>query len=65
MNAHYLPLICFVFLTIQPEFGDILEFSSRGPCGIKVASHYAIFVGDEKIPGKKEEDNIFDMLSMT
>ncbi|XDV36665.1 hypothetical protein PO909_006405 [Leuciscus waleckii] len=50
------------FKTNQPEFGDILEFPTRGPCRIKVASHYAIFVGDEKIPGKKEEDNIFDML---
>lgn len=56
---------CLFWLTLQPEFGDILEFSTRGPCGLKIASHYAIFVDDVDIPGKKKGDNIFDMLSMT
>uniref|UniRef100_A0A672LBX5 LRAT domain-containing protein n=1 Tax=Sinocyclocheilus grahami TaxID=75366 RepID=A0A672LBX5_SINGR len=55
-NADYLPFL----KSSQLEFGDMLEFPR---CGIY--SHYAVYVDNVPIQGKKDGEDIFEMTSTT
>uniref|UniRef100_A0A3Q1K7B6 LRAT domain-containing protein n=1 Tax=Anabas testudineus TaxID=64144 RepID=A0A3Q1K7B6_ANATE len=50
-----------VFFHSQYQFGDIIAFPRKKICGCGPAlySHYAIYVGNENIPGKEPDQDIF------
>lgn len=58
LSFFFSPFYC----TSQPKFGDILVFDDP-KCERRFASHYAIYVDHENIPGRGKNDNIFHMTS--
>lgn len=48
-----------IYLSSQYQFGDMIEYPG------KIYSHYAVYVGGETVKGKDNDQNIFEMISMT
>lgn len=54
------------FFHSQYQFGDIIAFPRKKmcSCGPTLYSHYAIYVGNETIPGKSPDQDIFHRTGM-
>ncbi len=52
-------------VTSEPQFGDLIEFPQMIMVNKPVYSHYGIYVGHEHLEGKADDQNIFEMTSMT
>ncbi|KAF3698366.1 hypothetical protein EXN66_Car014047 [Channa argus] len=57
--ACFIPLL--IIINAEYKFGDIIAFSNTRDCPCKkpFVEHYAIYVGNEPIDGKKPDENIF------
>ncbi|XP_026225605.1 lecithin retinol acyltransferase-like [Anabas testudineus] len=65
--ALLLVLVILINAKDEYQFGDIIAFPRKKICGCGPAlySHYAIYVGNENIPGKEPDQDIFHRIRPT